>query len=193
VQQVPNEASLWAMSRQDPQRQYSVQSLRQRQAARKAVKSGALPAQQPNQIWDTLQAARSGTLPAQQPLQSLQPPCFAVTEQELSATSTAAPEQPSALAGGSKLRETDGDVTMRSNDSASIFIAQSTNAVGAAANAIHQGDSGKQTGVAGTVGNSNKALRVEALRQELIAAEAVVSELKAWLADAEADLVAEER
>ena len=192
MQQVPNEASLWAMSRQDPQRQYSVQSLRQRQAARKAVKSGALPAQQPNQIWDTLPAARSGTLPAQQPLQSLQPLCSAVTEQEVSATSTAAPEQPSALAGNSKVQETDGDVTMRSNDSASRFIAQSTNAVGAAANANHQGDSSKQTGVDGTVGNSNKALRVEALRQELIAAEAVVSELKAWLADAEADLVAEE-
>ena len=34
----------------------------------------------------------------------------------------------------------------------------------------------------------NKALRVQSLRQELIAAEAVVAELKAWLADAEAEL-----
>ena len=191
MQQVPNEASLWAMSHQDPQRQYSVQSLRQRQAARKAAKYGAPPAaQQPNQIWDPSQAARSGTLPAQQPSQSLQPSC---TEKEVSATSTAALEQPSALAGSSKIRETDGEVQLQSNNSANRFTAQGTNAVSAAANAIHQdrGDAGKQAGVAAKVETSNKALRVEALRQELIAAEAVVSELKAWLADAEAELAAE--
>ena len=39
--------------------------------------------------------------------------------------------------------------------------------------------------------NSQAALRVQSLRQELAAAEIVVFELKAWLAEAEAELEAE--
>ena len=48
-------------------------------------------------------------------------------------------------------------------------------------------------GRAGALPDSQKALRVQSLRQELAAAEGVVSELKAWLADAEAELEAEGR
>ena len=48
-------------------------------------------------------------------------------------------------------------------------------------------------GRAGAAPDSQKALRVQSLRQELAAAEGVVSELKAWLADAEAELEAEGR
>ena len=41
--------------------------------------------------------------------------------------------------------------------------------------------------------DSQKALRVQSLRQELAAAEGVVSELRAWLADAEAELEAQDQ
>lgn len=172
---MPKEASLWAMSRQDPQRQCPVQSLQQRQAARKAARSGAPSAQ------------------AEQPRQDAWPVQACVPELEKSADSTSNPEQSSTQAGGSAAQRLDQDVQLLSSDTSCRAGECAVQGAALASAEVHAGrmegpSSRIQTGLARDMADSNKALRVQSLRQELAAAEAVVAELKSWLADAEAEL-----
>ena len=164
VQQVPKEASLWAMSRQDLQRQCSVPTLQQRHVARKAARSAAAPAQ------------------------DLQP--LHLCGLEVSANSTSAPEQFFLAAEPSAIRELSEDEQLPSSDPAGRCPLQGSGSGSARSSAMPKETVPclKQAGVAQGKANSNKALRVQSLRQELVAAEAVVEELKSWLADAEAEL-----
>ena len=170
---MPKEASLWALSHQDSQRQCTLQSIQQRQAARKAAGLGA-------------QAAH-----AQQPLQSLQPSHGAVSRLEASANSVSVPEQSLVLAAGpTPAQELGQDVQASRSDPVGVCPALCTASVSVAAGARQKEVAACSKGRVLTSDrvNSNKALRVHSLRQELVAAEAVVAELKSWLADAEAEV-----
>ena len=174
VQQVSKEASLWAMSRQDSQQQYSVPSVQQRQLARKAVKIGAALTE------------------ARQPAQKPQPSHVCAPGPALSATSIPAPLQTRAPAGGGSAQRLLQEEQLQL--SSSLDPAGSCTVHGTSlSNAVVHAKEGRtasleQKAAARNRASPNKALRVQSLRQELIAAEAVVAELKAWLADAEAEL-----
>ena len=180
MQQVLQAASLWVMACQDPGRPSSVLSLQHRQAARKAAKSGALPAQQSSQAFlpacsssSTLSAAEvSAARPTAQP--------FTAAARDSICTG-AQPEHTDFvdLTGSQK-------VPLQSNRGTAARPA-------ASATDSRQREARGCVGRAGAAPDSQKALRVQSLRQELAAAEGVVSELKAWLADAEAELEAEGR
>ena len=178
MQQVPRAASLWVMACQDPGRPSSVLSLQHRQAARKAAKPGARPAQQSSQTFlpacsssSTLSAAN---VPAARP--SAQP-------------STAA-ALGTAFTGAQRERTSVVDLTesqMEPVQSERKTVEHST------ASAMESRKHEARGCVGRTQPDSQKALRVQSLRQELAAAEGVVSELRAWLADAEAELEAQDQ
>ena len=173
----PTEASLWTLSRQVPQRQPPIQTLQQRQAARKAAILGSQPAQQPS---------------IQRPVAS---------GQDITAASAAGIQLDSSMARQSEPAEPDQDVQLVSSDApAPAKNRPAMNGLGAiharaaADGAQKIGDSADVPEQASKVvrdPNSQAALRVQSLRQELAAAELVVFELKAWLAEAEAELEAE--
>ena len=178
----PTEASLWALSRQHPQRRTFIRTLQQRQAARKAAKVGPQPAQQPS-------------------LRSALPGNPVASGQDMSAASTAGAQLESSMAGHSEPAEPEQDVQLASSDApgpaqnrAAMNGLGAIHAWAAANGARRTGDTADAPEQASKVArdpNSQTALRVQSLRQELAAAELVVSELKAWLAEAEADLKAE--
>ena len=170
---MPKEASLWAMSHQDPQQMCRLQSIQQRQAARKAAASGAQPAQ------------------AQQPVQGLQPSHVAVSKLEVSADGVSVPQQSSALAAGlTPAQELGQKVWALSSEPIGDCVVVSTAAVSVTVGARQNEGAArtKRMVVTSDRVDSNKALRVQSLKQELAAAEAVVAELTSWLADAEAEL-----
>ena len=172
VQQIPKEASLWAMSRQDPERQCSVPTLQQRHVARKVARAGAQPAQAP------------------QPLLGLRPLEACASGLEVSATSMSASEHSLPQAEPDTAPDLGRDVQLPPSDPARRCILQGTDCADTAERARlrETAPCPKKTGLAQRKANSNRALRVQSLRQELVAAEAVVQELKSWLADAEAEL-----
>lgn len=180
VQQVPKEASLWAMSRQDPQRQCSVPSVQQRQIARKAAKLGAALTE------------------ARQPMQKPRPSTVCASGPASSATSSSAPLQSCAPAGGTEAQQLLQEEQLQPSSSSDPVGSCAVHGA-APASALVDAKQGGPACLAGTAclaqtaaardwASPNKALRVQSLRQELIAAEAVVAELKSWLADAEAEL-----
>lgn len=157
------------LARQDPKMQSSVQSLQQRRAARKAAKSDS----QPPPV-------------SQQPSQHLSCKPSSAIVQEVSAASTAATQQASAVV---KL-ETQPDMQL-----VEFGCCQATGREAGPTRASSMQADGlgvrEQTKRAVREPDTQKAMRVQSLQQELAAAEAVVSELKAWLADAEAEMEAE--
>ena len=164
---MPKEASLWAMSRQDAHRQCSVPTLQQRHVARKAARSGAASAQ------------------------DLQP--LHLDGLENSANSLSAPEQLSSLAEPNAICEHVKNELPSSGPAGSCLLrAEGSGNAGECARPKAEVPCLKQALLAQSKATSNKALRVQSLRQELVAAEAVVQELKTWLADAEAELEEEQ-
>ena len=176
----PTEASLWALSGHHPQRQTFIKTLQQRQAARKAAKVSSQPAQQPS-------------------LQSFLPGNPMASGKDMSAASTAGAQLDSSMAGQSEPTEPDQDLQLVSSDAPAPAkerpAIKGLGAIHAAANGARRtGDIADAPEHASKVArdpNSQAALRVQSLRQELAAAELVVSELKAWLAEAEAEIEAE--
>ena len=178
MQQVPQAASLWAMACQDPGRPSSVLSLQHRQAARKA--------------------ARSGVRPAQQSSQTLLPACSSSDTLSAAEVSAARPTtQPSTAAArniactGAQL-ERAGVVDLTGSQKETVQSRkEAVEPPTASAKEPKKREGRSCLERAGAAPESQSMLRVQSLRQELAAAEAVVSELKAWLADAEAELEAE--
>ena len=93
----PTEASLWTLSRQVPQRQPRIQTLQQRQAARKAAILGSQPAQQPS-------------------IQSALPGNPVASGQDITAASAAGIQLDSSMARQSEPAEPDQDVQLVSSD-----------------------------------------------------------------------------
>ena len=167
------EASLWAMSRQDPQHECSLQTLQQRQAARKAARLGAVSSRTVQQDQKPLQACVSGL--------------------GKSPDSIISPHLSSAVAGGFTSLQVNKDVQILSSTTSCLAGDCAVQASGAGSAGVGAGQTEKaalhrQTGSVRNKASSKSALRVQSLRQELAAAEAVVAELKSWLADAEAEL-----
>ena len=180
MQQVPQAASLWVMACQDPGRPSSVLSLQHRQAARKAAKLGALPAQQSSQTF--LPACSSSSALSAAEVSAARP-----TAQPF----TAAPRDAAYI--GAQLERT-GVVDLTGSQKETVRSKRGTaEHPTASATESRKHEARNCVGRAGAAPDSQKALRVQSLRQELAAAEGVVSELKAWLVDAEAELEAEGR
>ena len=177
MQQIPRAASLWVMACQDPGRPSAVLSLQHRQAARKAAKSGARPAQQSSQTF--LPACSSSSLSAAEVSVARPAP----QPSTAAAHNTALPGGQRERTGVVDLTGSQKEIMQSDRNAAELPTASATDS--------RQREARGGLGRAGAAPSSQRALRVQSLRQELTAAEAVVSELKAWLADAEAELEAE--
>ena len=163
------------MACQDPGRPSSVLSLQHRQAARKAAKSGVQPAQQSSHT--LLPACSSSTT---------------LSAAEVSAARPTAAAWNTACTGARLERAGAVDLTGSQKEtvqSKSETIRHPT----ASAKGSMKHEARDCHGRAIAAPRSQRVLQMQSLRQELAAAEAVVSELKAWLADAEAELEAEGR